>query len=160
MSNRVIHTRQDIRSYSAEGQAAPLVTVAEGHCAARVTFNAILPTNAALGVFAEVPSVLAGNLTSIAIRLLDRAPTGQAMVTPVSPRANEDGTAMGAFMSVFLEGIMPTTVGPPMYRRTEVCSAYYNTSLSDEPGKLYVLITGGTNLAGAVADVILTVVSH
>ena len=157
MPREVSYTRRRKEWYSGSGGAPPaanLVTVAKGHCAARVTFADIpgFP-----GVFAAVPSPREGKITSIAIRLLDGvAPTGEAMVTIVSPEA--DVTA--AFLYAFLGEIVPTTVGPPMYRRMNIRSAYYCTDMTDVPEMLYILIVGGTGLTGASADVAVMTKTH
>jgi len=132
-----------------------LVTIAKDHCAARVVFEAI-PGAPSPGVFAAVPSPREGKITSIAIRLLGVAPTGEAMVTIVSPKVDVNG----AFMYVFLAEIIPCTLGPPVYRRMNIRSAYYCTDLTDTPDMLYIMITGGTGLEGVEADVAVMTKAH
>jgi len=132
-----------------------LVTVAKGHFAARTTFREI-PGSPSPGVFASVPAPLEGMVASISIRLLNATPTGEAMLTIVSPEVD----VTGAFMYTFLEGITPATVGPPMYRKAASCSAYYNIDIVDTPHMIHIMIVGGTNLAGVAADVALTVRAH
>jgi len=156
MSRSVVYTSRPKEHYKdSSGTILPnLVTVSGDRCAERVTLQEIPPVGggASPGVFAAVSCALEGKVTSIAIRLLDSTPAGQAMLRTVSPAAD----VTGAFMYTFLEGIMPAAAGVPMYRKTEIHAAYYCTDKMPQPGKIYVMILGGAGLAGVSADVAVT----
>ena len=131
-----------------------LVTVADGRCAARVTLQEV-PGEPNMA-YAELPAVMEGRVTSVSVRLVDKVPTGQAVLTTVSPELDING----AFMYSFIDEILPTTVGPPMYRRTCIRNGYYCTDKMNRPQKIYLIIVGGTGLVGTAADVAMIADTH
>jgi hypothetical protein len=128
------------------------IAVSHAHLADRV------PLAAASNVFyAEVAVPVMGRVTSVAVRLVrDGAPitlSGTLLVSMVSPATD----LTGAFAFAFLENVPPASVGPAMYRKTDIHSAWYNTAKMGHSGRLYIMITGATGLEGASADVAIAV---
>ena len=140
--------------YPAASQPS-LVTVYTGRCAARVILRAV-PGDPSGSVYAEIPAAMEGRVTSFAMRLLSGVPAGEALLTTVSPLID----ITGSYLYAFLDGITPTSLGPPMYRKTNIRSAFYCTDKMDTVGKIFVLIPVGTALDGVEADVALWMDVH
>jgi len=129
--------------------ATDLVAVTEGRCAARVTLKAV-PGDPTC-VYAEFPAPTEGRVTSVSLGLKGVSPSGQVLLTMVSPEVDP----IGAFMYTFLEGVMPTTAGPPMYRKTDITAAMYSTAQLSKLGVLCAVIVGGSVPDGTVADIVI-----
>jgi hypothetical protein len=107
--------------------------------------------------YAEVAVPVMGRVTSVAVRLIRDGtpitPSGTLLLSMVSPATD----LTGAFAFAFVENVLPASVGPAMYRKTDIHSAWYNTAKMGDLGRLYLVISGASGLEGASADVAITV---
>ena len=156
MAVRIYYTNHEKQRYANTQGVIPanLVSLSDKRCAVRATLQAIPGEN---GVFAELPTIMEGRVTSIGARLVARDPSGAgAILTTVSPALDR----VGAYLYAFLEDIPISTVGPPMYRRTSIRDAFYCTDKMSKPQHIYIIIPNGTGLAGTLIDVGMTVDTH
>jgi hypothetical protein len=96
--------------------------------------NLVAP-DLALGIYAEIAAPEAGTIGSIAVRLHNADAVGEMVLSVINPQVSYEGF----FLYAFIEGILPATQGPSMYRKTEVHNGGYSTLTFGE-GKLYALI--------------------
>ena len=157
MAVKIFYTNIQKDRYAESDGVVPadLVTVADGKCAARVTLNAV-PGDVSGTVYAEIPAVMEGRITSFALRLNGGTPAGQILLTTVSPAID----VIGAYLYVFGEEILPATIGPAMYRKTNMRGTYFCTDRLNTPQKIFAIIVGGSGLEGITADVAMLADTH
>jgi hypothetical protein len=107
-----------------------------------------------LGVFAEISAPESADISSIAVRLHGDAASGSMYLSTVDPQVSYSGF----FLYTFISDILPTVLGPSIYRKTEIHPGAYNTSVMNER-KIYALILEGPELDSGeelIADIAIT----
>ena len=128
------------------------IAVSSGYRTDRVSLTAVSDV-----FYAEVAVPVMGRVTSVAVRLVrdgtSITPNGTLLLSTVSPATD----LTGAYAFAFVENVLPASVGPAMYRKADIHSAWYNTAKMGASGRLYLVISGDSGLEGASADVAIAV---
>ena len=153
MSMKIFSTTAD--AHLLHSGSSDLLKLTKTKYAHRVQFK---PIGSNPGIYASVPAPLVGRLGSVSVLLNGAAASGTLLITTVDPTVSYPG----AFLHVVCEDIPIATVGPSMWRKTEIGNAFWSTVQANH-GFLYFIVLDGPAIApGAVlpADVAITAITE